>query len=174
MNDARHDLHKATAAAKTLRAHLADILTDDEWAEDADLIRDSIEGQTNLHEAIEGAAALVLETEGHLARIKMIAERLEARKRRYEARVRNVKMAVSVAMEMGELKSLELPFGTISQRNKPRALILQDESAVPSDYFVTPAPKLDRKALTAALKKGATISGAELDNGGVTVAFRWS
>lgn len=171
MNDARHELHKATAAASTLRAHLAGVLDDDY---DADLIRDTIEGETDLHEAIETAAALVMETEAHLARLKLIADRLEQRKRRYEARVRNIKTAVSVAMEMGELKSLEMPFGTISQRSKPRALIVFDEAAVPSDYFVTPAPKVDRKALTAALKEGASIPGAELDNGGVTVAFRWS
>jgi len=172
VSDARHELHRATAAARTLRAHLADVLADGD--EDEALIRDSIEGGTDLHEAIAGAAALVLETEGHLARIKMIAARLEDRKRRYEARVRNVRTAVSVAMEMGELKSLELPFGTVSQRSKPRALILKDEAAVPSAYFVTPPPKLDRKALAAALKDGGAIPGAELDNGGVTVAFSWS
>lgn len=171
MNDARNELHKETAAARVLRAHLVDALADGD--DDEDLIRDSVEGQTDLHEAIGSAAALIFETEGHLAAIKALSDRLTARKQRYEHRIRMVKAAVSVALEMGELKSLELPFGTISQRSKPRALIVQDETAIPSDYWKA-TPKLDRKMLTAALKNGAAIPGADLDNGGVTVAFRWS
>lgn len=175
-------LAKEVAAAATLRETLA-TLTDD-----AETIRDTIEGETDLHEAIKVAAGFVLNDEMLLAGIKTMQETLAARKERIENRRDFYKAAIEQAMLIAELPKVELPDGTYYLRTVPPKLEVTDEAKIASIYFTQQDPVLDRKGLLAVLKtwrdacaqaeaEGTEpppppVEGAELTAEGVTLALR--
>jgi hypothetical protein len=64
------------------------------------------------------------------------------------------------------------PDFTMSLRAQPPKLLVTEESTIPEEFWRPQAPKLERKALLAALKAGAIVPGATLDNGGVTISVR--
>ena len=161
-----HELLKQVEAAAILRQSLAAI-TDDE-----DALRDTIEGQTTLHEMIVSVAASIAQDEELLTGIKVRAEDLSARKFRIESRVDRKRALIEQAMSVGEIRTLELAECTLSLKSKPKGLIVENEADVPSKYWAPQPPKLDRKALTAALRDGQEVPGASLDNGGISLTIR--
>ena len=169
--DEQHKLNREINAAKGLTAHLRDILADDI---DDDVIHDSIEGETSLHEAIEATAQAVMLDRAHEDALKALIMTLSDRKGRYAHRQELLRTAILSAMEVGEIKKMELPFCTISRAAKAQALEITDEAKIPAKYWKPSDPKLDRKAITEALKStAADIPGATLDNGGEKLAIRW-
>ena len=55
-------------------------------------------------------------------------------------------------------------------RNTPQSVIVQNESLIPPKYFKEKTTTtLNKTLLKNALKNGATIQGAELSNGGITL-----
>lgn len=174
MTDTLNDLRNATTEAETLRLNLLDVIGDDEIA----LLRDSIEGETDIHELIALAVEQVMTDRALIAGIASHAKRLADRKARIEHRVDVMCAALASAFEAAVLKSVETPSGTITLKAKPQACIITDEQRIPSSYFITPDPKLDKRALLADLKAadkdGRTIPGATLSNGGTTIQIRIS
>lgn len=165
MTEAR-ELEIATNAAATLKAGLLAI------TDDGEAIRDTIEGSTNLHEAIR-ATVLSIEDDEVLAasleiRIGLNTDRL----RRFKSRIEAKKALIEQAMTIGEITSREYDIATISMTARPRKVVITDEASIPSDYFNQPAPKLDKDKLKNALKAGATITGATLDNGHSSLTIR--
>ena len=162
-----HTLQQEANAARALRDALAAIPGMDD-----ETVRDTIEGETSLHEAIAVVLSDIDEDELLLAGIAEISKRLGAREQRLEQRVEARKAAIQKAMEIGEIKSLPTPSGTISLRNVPPGLNIVDEAVIPFDYFVAQDPQLDRKRLKEDLKAGKEIPGCLLDNGSVTISIR--
>lgn len=177
------DLMKQKVAAQALR----DALSTE--ADDGDLIRDTIEGETTLHEAIEQVDMFILADESLLAGIKRAQESLAARAARVDKRIDYYRSAIEQAMLIGEIKEkMELPTGTISLKKVPSKLEITDEPKIAAMYWKQPDPVLDRKALMDVLKtyRDAVIAaeeegtepppppveGAELGAEGVTLAIR--
>jgi hypothetical protein len=75
-------------------------------------------------------------------------------------------------MSTAGVKKLERPAATLSLRSVPPKAIITSEVELPSRFFVDQAPKLDKKAVLDALKAGEKVAGAELSNGGETIALR--
>jgi hypothetical protein len=98
-------------------------------------------------------------------------------------------------MEMAGKPKAETAFGTITLGVTAPKVIVTEESEIPSGFWVTPPPQLDKKTLLAALKalRAARdeavkiedayerekalqaikpIPGAELSNGGARVTIR--
>lgn len=160
------DLANEAAAAKALKDSLASLNLDD------DTLRDTIEGETNLHEAISAVMGLIRDDEILISGIDRMQEALAARKTRLEDRIEYYRAAVLQAMTIGEIPSLELPDATISARRVPPKLEVVDEAAVPAAFWVAQDPRLDRKALGDALKRGETVPGVTLGNGGISLTIR--
>lgn len=157
-------LNKQMEAAHALREALA---TDDE-----DLLRDCIEGETSLQEMI-GATVLSMDEDTILAGgLKEHVDALSQRLTRIKKRIETKRAAIEQAMVIGEVKSLELPTMTVSVKKRPDGLQITDEAAIPADWWKPQDPKLDKRALLTALKGGAAIPGAQLDNGGVSLQMR--
>lgn len=164
-------LRRQTEAARELLA----MVRSEGVEEDAELIADTIEGETDLLEAIAGALNEIDETEllvlGGKAKIEQIGTRVAAEERRVE----RLRAAIERAIVIAELPTpLRLPTATISiSRHKPQPVI-DDEALVPSRFFVQPpppAPRLDKKALAEALANEA-VAGAHLDNGSISLTIR--
>ena len=194
MGDASFALSKQMEAARLLREQIADIA-----AGDADFIRDTIEGETSLHEQIGALAASIAEDEAVADGIKALLDNLGARKKRLEARADVKRALVACAMEIGELRKIDTPAGTVSLKPVPPKLIPTEESDIPARFWKVGDPILDRKALgdalkarDAALKEAQSVEdqevralaiaaveaahppipGATLSNGSLTISIR--
>ena len=167
--DPGHTLHLETKAAENLRAQFADLMDGDE-----SFAADVIEGQTELASAISRAIEQVA---NDLANIKGLDEYIkaaEARKSRIAKRVETMKAAISVAIELSGRRSWEHPLAKLSMAKTPRQLVITDESAIPSSYFVAKEPTLSHALVTRALKDGREVPGAALNNGGETLKWYFS
>lgn len=157
-------------AARMLLATYEDILGDD-----ADLRRDTVEGETDLHEAIRRGVGRIAEIDALQAGIKAHLAALKARASRLEHQEKYLRTAILVAMEIGGLKRLETPLGTVTRRAVAPAVVVTNEADIPAEFWKRADPTLDKQALLAALKalaEGQHIPGAELSNGGETIMIR--
>jgi hypothetical protein len=163
------DLQREIEAAANLREQLAAI-------GDEDLTRDMIEGETSLIEMVEAMVMQDGEDAAHVVSLKQYAEALGARRDRIEARIETRRGLLAKAMEIAGRNKIETASGTISLGVSPVSAIVTDEASIPSEFFVQPPPKLDKRALLAALKEsresGKDIPGATLSNGGARVTIR--
>ena len=165
--DAAHNLHIQTEAAKALRANLKDIIGDDE-----SLAADMVEGQTDINEAIQAAVALVSQDETHARAIDDHIKALETRKHRLSERARMTRTAIAIAMDQAGKKKVETALGTVSVRAVPPSVQITEEAEIPTEFWKQPEPRLDKKALLSALKNKKIIPGATLSNGGQTIAIK--
>lgn len=161
-------LQRETEAARILREQLADLADGDEAA-----IRDTIEGETNLHELIAKVIEDVAADEASVAGIAGHIETMEARKARLKKRIEFRRSAVLNAMAIGEVKKIELPIATVSRQAVAPSVVITDEAQIPSEFWKRADPKLDKTAIKAALKDKREIPGATLSNGGETLAIRF-
>ncbi|WP_158085673.1 siphovirus Gp157 family protein [Henriciella aquimarina] len=157
-------------AAKALKAALgAD-------AEDAELLHDMIEGETDLFEMIDGVVDAIGQDkellEGIAAREKDLRDRKERIKYRMEGRKAKIEQAMII---LGDRK-LERPEVTLSLSKRADKLVIENESDVPTQFFKRQDPVLDKKGLTAALKAltetDEPIPGARLEPSPDTLSIR--
>ncbi len=161
------DLHQQTEAARVLLANMRDVIGDDE-----DLTISTIEGETGLLEAIDEAINRLSEIKSLCAGTQSRMDELKTRNDRYEMQAERLRTAILGAMQIAGVRKLERPEATVSLRPVPAKAVIKAEADIPAEYWKATAPKLDLKALTAALKDGASIPGAELSNGGETISIR--
>ena len=98
MDNTGHRLHVEIKAAEVLKATLQDIAGDD-----ADLIRDTLEGETSLRELIAKSCEQVVADGGLVNGIAEAIEGLKARKDRIEKRIAFTRTACLTAMQIAEL-----------------------------------------------------------------------
>ena len=144
------------------------------YGDDADLIRDCIEGETSLHEAIARATLELAAVEGEKEGINIALAKLKERLTRYANRAAGIREAIFVAMETAELRSLKAPAATLSVRASPPAVEITDQSLVPPIYLKQPPPTPDKTAIREALKAGELIPGATLSNQPDALSVRFS
>lgn len=163
-------LRKETEAARDLLRTLRDA----DAADDAELVEDSVEGETGLKEAIAAAINDMDETDALVAGLKAKEQQFAERRRVMEERVKRLRAAIEQAMMACGLETMRLPSATLSMRKTPPALVVESEAEIPSEFFTpqpAPAPKLDKDALKAALAE-REIPGARMTNGGVSLTVR--
>lgn len=171
MSNTEYALRRETDAARDL----IQALRNSGEGDDAELVADTIEGETNLREAIGVALEEIDEWtilhDGLEAKIARDQSRLSI----IDKRVERVRAAIERALIASELPlPLQLPTATITLSKRKPQPIIDDEALIPSRFFTQPeppAPKLDKKALAAALAEG-TLPGAHLDNGSVSLTVR--
>lgn len=169
MTTAGHDLYRETEAAKTLRAQLADV-----FADDADLAADMVEAETSLHEAIGSAIELLAGDSAALVGIDDLIEKLKKRRERFALRIDNTRTALSVALEQAGRKTFEHPVATLTLKAVAPSVTVTDEAAIPSRFWKSAAPKLDKTALKEALKAKEDIPGAVMGNGSQALQVRFT
>lgn len=160
-----------TEAAKRLIQQLQDHNVDD----DADLLSDAIEGETELLEALRQALEEIDESEVISVGLKAKIDQLTERKRRVDARIDRIKALIEQALVSAEQATVRLVGATLTARRKRPGLIVRDEASIPSRFFIEqerPAPKLNKPALLEELRAGNRVTGADLDNGSITLSIR--
>ena len=131
---------------------------------DEQTLADTVEGLTDLHEILAAIVRAALSDEalatGLKGRIAEMQERLE----RLQERATKRRQIVKDTMVELDLKKLTAPDFSASIRPGMPALLVIDETAVPSIYWEPREPRLDRQGLLAELKQGAEITGVTLSN----------
>lgn len=169
MSDVSRQLLLQGEAASALLANIRDVIGDDE-----EMALVAVEGETGLIEAIGAAVNRIAELNAHCEALEAQGKALADRRSRFEAQAERIKAAVLVAMGQAELRRLELPQATLSIRAVPPKADVIDEALIPSKFWKQPEPKLDKTALTKALKDKEVVPGAVLSNGGETLAIKGS
>ncbi len=139
---------------------------------DETTLLDTLEGATNLHEAIGALVRSALEDEclvtGLKARLGELKERLD----RIQVRIDNKRQLALSTMEEARIEKILEPDFTLSLRATPPSVLVTDETVI-SEWFWIPQPaKLDKRSLLDTLKAGTAITGAELSNARRSLSVR--
>lgn len=171
MSHEQYKLDREIRATQELKKSLVD-----EFADDADLMADMIEGETDLEGAIIAVMESIDEDQLLVDGLEVRIPELTDRKARIKKRIEAKKTAMLQAFVIAERETaIEAPLFTLSKKKTPQKIVITEESEVPANFWKPQDPKLDRTALKKALKdlpKGETIPGASLDNGGITLQIR--
>jgi hypothetical protein len=158
------ELSKHVLLRERLRSELPSV--------DDEALRDTLEGLTNLPEII-GAVLRSRSEDLSLARaLRTRIVEMEIRMARFERRAEKKRQIVTSVMERADIRKIVEPDFTASLRRTPPGLLVVDEGHIPEAFWKPQRPKLDRRALLAALKAGEEIRGAALDNGGTALSVR--
>lgn len=166
-----YGIRREMEAVKTLLSGLREMGVED----DAELVADSIEGETNLKEAVAWALDQIDEGDVLVIGLKAKEGAFAERRHRIEERNERLRALIEQALVLAEGEALRLPVATLSLTKVKPAPVIDDEAAIPSEFFTPvpqPAPKLDKDALRAALDAGRDVPGARLSNGGFRLAIR--
>lgn len=158
--------------AELLQAH-GELFDDDQ------ALQDNIEGETGITiEKIADRCADEIHLAGELARVaKERSAEMAGRAARLKAMVESLREDLQHMMTALERDKLVTPTATISLKATKRVLIVLEEADLPSKYWTTPDPTIDKKTLTAdlvALEEGEEIKGAVLSEPGKTIQIRGS
>jgi hypothetical protein len=139
---------------------------------DEDIVRNTLEGLSSLPEMLAYTLRSYLEDLALAAALGIRISDMQERVARIEQRAERKRALVSSVMERAELKNLTEPDFTVSLRPTQHSLIITDKKKIPPAFWQPQSPKLDRQALTAALRGGQSVPGAVLGNGQSTISMR--
>jgi len=165
-NYTENALAKQAAAAKQL---LIDISSDDE-----ELNHDMIEGETSLLEAVDRAVEIIDEAEMIMIGCKAKEKALADRRKAAETRKEKLRALITQAMLVTELPQLRLATGVFSTKELAPSALIEDEEKIPTKYWRTPDPVLDRAKIKKDFEDGVKIPGVTKTNGSISLAFRRS
>lgn len=159
--DARRDLQKELAAAEALKFQLTAIYGEGE--PDTVLLKDMVEGETDLFETVDRILLQITLDEANLVGIDKSKSTMEARKKRLEGRVDTMRTMIASALEILEEKRFERPLATVTLKPTPRKVFITDEASIPAIYWKASDPTLSKKDLADALKAHEETLQGKLD-----------
>ncbi len=138
------------------------VLLDDETV-GTDIINKALnEVGGEIEEKAENIAILIKNLESDVEGFKKEEERLAAKRSSAENKIKGLKTYLDTTMRStGKEKFKTKLFSFNIQKNAP-SVEVADEKVIPKEYFIEQDPKLDRKALLAALKDGKEIQGVTI------------
>jgi len=142
------DLHRAIEAAKSLRLEIARMATGDEQ-----LAGDMFEGETTLDAEIRAAVLLIEEDEIFVTGIKARETELKNRRLRFEKRIEATRGLIEQAMTLAEWPKLEMDIGTVVLGKAAPRLEIDDEPAIPTQFWRREDPTLDKAGLTKVMRE---------------------
>lgn len=165
----RLDPIKEAKAVAALRESLA--ATETPFDDEA-LILDTVEGETGLFEAIDALLARMAVNRAMVEGLGKVLADLDLRAARYEKRIDTDRALIEQALMIAELSKVERPAATLSLTNRAPKVEVQTEADIPAEFWKAGEPKLDKKALAAAIKDGRTVPGACLSNAAPSLTIR--
>ena len=139
-------------------AQLAEMLESGEIDETA--YNDTVEA-LGAEIALDDVVKAIRNKQADVEAYKGEADRLTDKKRRAEAAVDGLKALLLRYLQITEQKSVKTSLFTAS-KGVSKSADITDETALPAEYLIPQPPKVDKKAILAALKEGKQITGAEL------------
>lgn len=118
--------------------------------------------QDAIEDKAENIAKLIKNLEADAKIIKEEEQRLAERRRAIEAKVDKLKMYLQEQLETAGIEKVKRPTITVAIQVNPPSVDVIDETAIPSDFLIPQAPKLDKRSILERLKKGEAIPGVTL------------
>ena len=155
-------LYQETFKAKLL----ADALREAGFADDEDLLADTIEGETNAMEALSTLLRWIALRAAHQEALKAAEADFAARRTRMAESVQSARSAISRFMDETGLTKIERPEATLSMRDGAPGVVYADDFAAESlpDELQRITVSPDKPAIRIALGNGQIIPGAVLSN----------
>lgn len=116
----------------------------------------------DIADKFEGLLKVKKHIEYDMAAHKAEEERLAKRRKSLEKNADRIETTIKNAMLLTGLTSVKAGLFTVSIRNNAPALVIYDETKIPSEYLKPQPPTVDKKGIKAAIKLGQTIEGAAL------------
>lgn len=137
-------------AAKIVRATITELMGGEN--SDPDLVRDMVEGETDIRTLLETMIDNEARDEEMLTGIDARLKALGSRKARIENRIDKRRTLMLTAMQLAEIDKHECAEGTISLRATAVQAEVTEEADIPAEFFIDPPPRLDKRALLEKLK----------------------
>lgn len=167
----RKDQYLAIDVAN-LEAALADLIAAfPELAEDEDLRRDMVEGETDAFSLLTRLVNQEREANSMAAAIKARIDDLSARKQRADRRKEAMRSLMYKIMKAGALPKVALPEATLSIGKKAAAVEIVDEAALPK-WAVRVSYSPDKVLIKERLAAGKAVKGARMGEVGETLTVR--
>ena len=142
-----------------------------EITEDADLLVDVLEGETNLDRVLEKLVDFVRDAETMTAAVKARKDEIAERQKRFERQAESGRKIIQQLMESAHQTKVMLPEATLSITAAREKAEIIDVEALPQGFFKTERKPLSKEIL-AALKAGDNVPGAELTIGSCGLTIR--
>lgn len=137
------------------------IATYPELEEDATLLADTLDGETELERVMEKLVSFVRDAETMAAAVKARKDEIAERQKRFERQGESGRKIIHQLMEAAHQSKLTLPEATISITAAREKAEIVDLDALPQGFFKTERKPLSKEILSA-LKAGEKVPGAEL------------
>lgn len=135
---------------------------------DEQTILDTLESESgDLIEKGKNVAAVFRNLESDAKQIKEAEQQLAERRKAYEKRAESLKQYLKTNMEIAGISKIECPWFVITLAQNPEAVTVDDEAAIPRDYFkeVPVSFVLDKGMVKKAIHDGYEVPGAHLSRG---------
>lgn len=120
---------------------------------DMELIQDTLEGlDFDIEEKVEGYGTMLEQLESDIARLDAEAKRMQNRRIVIENRKDRLRENLLKAMLETDKKSIKTDHYTVTVKQTPYRLVVDDPFGVPEEYYEPQPAKLDRKKLLADMK----------------------
>ena len=129
-------------------------------------LEDTLESITDaIEEKADGYGKVIKNIEAQIEAIKNEEKRLADRRKSLESSVKRLKDSLYESMKLTETKRIKSELFTFNIQNNPPSLNIENEDAIPFEYYQPQAPKLDKKELLNAIKNGLEIEGVSVKQG---------
>jgi hypothetical protein len=159
------DAHTVTIEIERLLAEYPEL------ADDGDLRRDMIEGETEAMAILTELASRIADASSMQVAVKDRLDALRSRKERFAKHEELWRRLALRIMQAANIKKAQLGEATLSVRSTPPAPIVTDEEALP-EWAWRIKRELDKTAIRDHLKAGEFVPGAEMSNGDETLSVR--
>jgi hypothetical protein len=155
---------------RALQQQIANLYLDfPELRDDDEMLKlDMLEGATDLHELATVIVRAERESkalfDGTDTALGTLVEDLKARKARFKRRGQFLRAMLLKIMQAAEIKKLELPIATLSQRSSPPQIVGEPDVALLPDDLCRLTREPNRSAIREALERGDEVPGLFLSN----------
>ncbi|EPE8808694.1 siphovirus Gp157 family protein [Staphylococcus pseudintermedius] len=115
-----------------------------------------------LEEKADGYVAVIKTLEADNVAIDEEIKRLRQRKTSNQNGISRLKESLQFSMETTGKEKFKTALNSYSIANNPPSLDVVEESLIPKEYWLSQAPKLNKKDLLKDIKNGADIKGVEV------------
>lgn len=143
------------------------------YRDDEETYSDTLEGETNVMDLLDGEIAAMQSDEALAEAIKAQEDALRVRRERVSMRAEAHKKNLKLILQHAVLQKAERPRATVSIRPGSLSVRIVDEAEIPSQLMrekVTRAP--DKAAIKAQIEAGVEVPGAVIERGDDTVSVR--
>jgi len=139
---------------------------------DETTLLDTLDGATNLREALGELVRSALEDEAMIKGLKGRMDDLKQRLVRLQTRHDRKREVALAVMEDSGLDKLMEPDFTVSLRASAPGIVVVNEAEIPEAFWLPQPPKLDRRAVLDAIRLKGSVPGAQLSNSKISLAVR--